>query len=380
MDVWHGTNDAAWDKAQEELFAMGVTDGLPVTPPTRERVDAMLKHCGFDGAEVVTMLPPAFEEATWRDIAINAVMAGCLPAYLPIVGAAVDALAAPEFNLIGVATTTGSAWPIVIVNGPIAAELGMNADGNALGPGNRANAAIGRAVNLALRNIGGAKPGELDMATLGQPAKYTCCFAENEASSPWPALHVERGFDKDSNVVTIVGIAGSVEIVDSVSNTPQDLAQTYAQSMLIAGSAGGGGFGLLGGGEPLLLMPPEIANTFQRGGCSKAQAKALIWERAMLPLDRLSPAIREHQLTLSGRRRRRHRRWAAAHRAQCRRRDDRSDGRRWNKSRVYADLGRHHQSREPARSNLVRRQVIANFRTRASSTSIPSPGPSGTRA
>ena len=140
-----------------------MTDGLPVTPPTRERVDAMLKHCGFDGAEVVTMLPPAFEEATWRDIAINAVMAGCLPAYLPVVGAAVNALAAPEFNLIGVATTTGSAWPVVIVNGPIVAELGMNVEGNVLGPGNRANAAIGRAVNLALRNIGGAKPGELDM-------------------------------------------------------------------------------------------------------------------------------------------------------------------------------------------------------------------------
>ena len=298
MDVWHGSNDAAWDQAQEELFATGVTDGLPVTPPTRERVGAMLKHCGFDGAEVVTMLPPAFEEATWRDIAINAVMAGCLPAYLPVVGAAVDALAAPEFNLIGVATTTGSAWPIVIVNGPIVAELGMNVEGNVLGPGNRANAAIGRAVNLALRNIGGAKPGELDMATLGQPAKYTCCFAENAAASPWPALHVERGFDKDSNVVTIVGIAGSIEIVDSVSNSPQDLAQTYAQSMLIAGSAGGGGFGLLGGGEPLILMPPEIAQTFERGGCSKTQAKAAIWERAVLPLDRLSPAVRDHHATL----------------------------------------------------------------------------------
>ena len=96
MDVWHGTNDAAWDKAQEELFAAGVTDGLPVTPPTRERVDAMLEHCGFDGAEAVTTLPPAFEEATWRDIAINAVMAGCLPAYLPVVGAAVDALPRPN--------------------------------------------------------------------------------------------------------------------------------------------------------------------------------------------------------------------------------------------------------------------------------------------
>ena len=203
MDVWQGKHDAAWDEAQEELFAAGVTDGLPVTPPTRERVEKMLEHCGIDGNEVVITLPPAFEEATWRDIAINAVMAGCLPAYLPVVGAAVEALAAPEFNLVGVATTTGSATPIVIVNGPVVAELGMNVEGNVLGPGNRANAAIGRAVCLALRNIGGAKPGELDMATLGQPAKYTCCFAENEASSPWPALHVERGFDKDSNVVTI---------------------------------------------------------------------------------------------------------------------------------------------------------------------------------
>ena len=298
MDVWHGNNDAAWDQAQEELFSAGLTDGLPVTPPTRERVTRMLADCGFDGDEVLTTLPPAFETATWRDIAINAVMAGCLPAHLPVVAAAVDALTAAEFNLIGIATTTGSATPIVIVNGPIVAALGMNAEGNVLGPGNRANAAIGRAVSLCLRNIGGALPGELDMATLGQPAKYTCCFAENEAASPWPALHVERGFDKDSNVVTIVGIAGSVEIVDSVSATPQDLAQTYAQSMLIAGSAGGGGHGLLGGGEPLIIMPPEIANTFERGGCTKAQVKALIHERAVLPLDRLSPAIRAHLVAL----------------------------------------------------------------------------------
>lgn len=298
MDAWNGSNDAAWDRAQQQLYDAGVTDGLPVTPPTRERVDAMLKACGFDGDEVVAILPPAFEEAKWRDIAINAVMAGCLPGYLPVVGAAVDALSAPEFNLIGVSSTTGSATPIIIVNGPIVAELGMNAEGNVLGPGNRANAAIGRALSLALRNIGGAKPGELDMATLGQPAKYTCCFPENESASPWSALHVDRGFSKESNVVTIVGIAGSVEVVDSVSSTPEDLAQTYAQSMLIAGSAGGGGFGLLGGGEPLILMPPEIANTFHRNGCAKAQAKKLIWERAVLPTDRLSAAVRAHHETV----------------------------------------------------------------------------------
>lgn len=298
MDVWQGSNDTAWDKAQEELFAAGVTDGLPVMPPTRERVAQMLGHCGFDADEVVTTLPPAFEQATWRDIAINAVMAGCLPAYLPVVGAAVAALADGEFNLIGIATTTGSAAPIVIVNGPAVAELGMNAEGNALGPGNRANATIGRALSLALRNIGGAKPGEFDMATLGQPAKYTCCFAENEAASPWPALHVERGFAPGASVVTVVGVSGSVEVVDSNSNKPEDLAQTFAQSMLIAGTAGGGGHVLLGGGEPLIIMPPEIANAFHRGGCTKAQAKAAIFERAVMPLNRLSPAVREHLVEL----------------------------------------------------------------------------------
>jgi hypothetical protein len=298
MDVWHDGNDAAWDRAQEELFAAGMTDGLPVTPPTRERVAHMLAHCGFDAAEVVTTLPPAFEDATWRDIAINAVMAGCPPACLPVVGAAIAAMADGAFNLIGIATTTGSAAPLVIVNGPIVAELGMNAEGNALGPGNRANATIGRAVSLALRNIGGAKSGELDMATLGQPAKYMCCFAENESASPWEPLHVERGFARDASVVTVVGISGSVEVVDSVSNKPEDLAQTYAQSMLIAGTAGGGGHGLLGGGEPLVIMPPEIAHAFDRGGCTKAQAKAAIWERAVMPLDRLSPAVRAHLVEL----------------------------------------------------------------------------------
>jgi len=294
MDVWQGNNDAAWDKAQEELFAAGLTDGLPVTPPTRERVEQMLLHCGFDADEVVTTLPPAFEAASWRDIAVNAVMAGCLPAYLPVVGAAIAALADAAFNLIGIATTTGSAAPLFIVNGPIAAQLGMNAEGNAFGPGNRANAAIGRAVSLALRNIGGAKPGELDMATLGQSAKYTCCIAENEAASPWAPLHVERGFAPDASVVTAVGVSGSVEVVDSASGKPADLAQTFAQSMLIAGNVGGGADGLLGGGEPLIIMPPEIAAAFQRGGFTKAQVKAAIFERAVMPLDRLSSAVRAH--------------------------------------------------------------------------------------
>jgi hypothetical protein len=296
MELWHDNNDN-WQAAQDALAASGVTDGLPVVPPTPARVSAMLAAHGFDPAEVLTDLPPLFASVTWQDVAINAVMAGCLPAYLPVVGAAVEAIASGEFNLVGIATTTGSAAPMIIVNGPIVQQIGLNAEGNVFGPGNRANATIGRALTLVLRNVGGAIPGELDMATIGQPAKYTCCIAENEAASPWAPLHVEHGFDKTDSVVTAVGISGSVEVVDSSSNTPEDLAQTFAQSMLIAGTAGAGG--LLGGGEPLLVMPPEIAQAFQRAGCSKAHAKALIYERAVLPRDRLSNAIREHRATLA---------------------------------------------------------------------------------
>lgn len=296
MEPWRGVHDVAWDKAQEELAAAGLTDGLPVVPPTPERVEQMLAPCGCDPSQVVAVLAPLSVPATWRDIAINAVMAGCRPQYLPVIAAAVEALAADEFNLLGIATTTGSATPLIIVNGPIASAIGMNSTGNALGPGNRANATIGRAISLILRNVGGAEPGEVDMATLGQPAKYTFCLAENEAESPWPALHVERGFPASANVVTVVGAAGIVEVVDSASATAPDLAQTFAKSMLIAGNVGGGG--ALGGGEPLVVMPPEHAAIFADDGYGKEQAKAAIYERATLPLDELSPGVHKHMMSL----------------------------------------------------------------------------------
>jgi len=291
MDAWNGPHDERWDAAQAALAESGITDGLPVVPPTRERVDTMLRMSGVDASQPLATLPPAYAEVTWRDAAINAVMAGCVPQYLPAVGAAVTAMAATEFNLLGISTTTGSATVCVIVNGPIAREIGMNSGANAFGPGNRANATIGRAVRLTLQNVGGARAGEIDMATLGQPAKYTFAFAENEAESPWPPLHVERGFDRAAGVVTVAGISGTIEVVDSESRTAEDLAQTFAQSMLIAGNVGGAG--LLGGGESLIVMPPEHADAFARAGCSKAQTKALIYERALLAIDRLAPCLRE---------------------------------------------------------------------------------------
>lgn len=294
MNVWKGAHDASWERVQSELAAAYLSDGLPMVPPTAERVGAMLAHNGYQADHEISLLPPGFETATAGDVAICAVLAGCKPEYFPVLVAAVDALPDMAFNLVGIATTTGSAAPIYIVNGPLADRIGLNAKNNALGSGHRANATIGRAMSLILQNIGNAKPGEVDMATLGQPAKYTCCFAENAAESPWAPLHVERGFAPDASVVTVVGIGGTVEVVDSDSADAAGLAQTFAQSMLIAGTSGGSG--LLGGGEPLCILPPEWAALFDRDGYTKQRTKAAIWEQAALPVEKLSPAVWAHRM------------------------------------------------------------------------------------
>lgn len=282
---------AGFDDAQRVLLEAGVTDGLPVVPPTRERVQRMLDANARDADAAVAVLPPLYGTATWRDIAMNAVMAGCSDDCLPVIAAAIAALADDAFNLLGIATTTGSATPLVIVGGPVVGRIGMNSGSNALGPGNRANATIGRAVHLAIQNIGGARPGEVDMSTLGQPAKFTFCCAENQAESPWPALHAQRGHPADASVVTVAGAAGIIEIVDSESTGAADLAMTYGASTLIAGSLGGGGF--LGGGEPLFVMPPEHARLFHDEGWTLARVKAAIHAHAALPMEKLSSAVRE---------------------------------------------------------------------------------------
>ena len=279
------------DEAQQALASAGLTDGLPVVPPMPARVQRMLDANGCDPHAVVATLPPLFVPATWHDIAVNAVMAGCRDDYLPVVGAAIEALADEAFNLLGIATTTGSATPLVIVSGPVVHSIGMNSGANVLGPGNRANATIGRAVHLVIQNVGGARPGEVDMSTLGQPAKFTFCCAENAVDSPWPSLHVERGHAADASVVTVVGAAGIVEIVDSESRSAAELAHTYGASTLIAGSLGGAG--LLGGGEPLFIMPPEHARIFHDDGYGRREAKAAIYEHAALPVERLSASVRE---------------------------------------------------------------------------------------
>lgn len=272
------------------LYSLGLTDGLPVVPPTQPRVRAML--AGRDPSFEVAKLPPKWGSATLEKIAVNAVMAGCRPEYFPVLIAAVEAVADEAFNLYGIQTTTGTATPALIINGPVRGELDVNCGANCLGPGKRANATIGRAIRLILHNIGGATPGLMDMATMGQPGKYTFCFGEHEERSPWPPLHVERGYRPSHSTVTVVGAAGTVEIVDLTSRSGRGLLDTIVGSMLIAGSIGGGT--LMGGGEPLLLLPPEHAALLQRDGFDKAAVKRHIWEHARLPLERLSADVAAH--------------------------------------------------------------------------------------
>ncbi len=281
--------DDDWERSQAALEGMG--DGLPLVVPTPARVEAMLKAVGANGSEAIAVLAPAFGEATWRNVAENAVMAGCLPEYLPVVAAAAAAVAKDEYNLLGIQTTTGNAAPMLIVNGPVALRIGMNAAGNALGPGNRANATIGRALRLVLQNVAGAKPGEMDMATLGHPGKYTCAFAENEAASPWPPFHTTRGYTREQSVVTVLGCSGFIEVVDSTSAKPEDLIRTFASSMVFAGSVGQ--TGIVASGQPLLIMPPEHAEHFHREGWSREDVQAALLREATLPLERLSPAVRQ---------------------------------------------------------------------------------------
>lgn len=218
---------AAGDDIDEFMFDQGFSDGLPLVAPTPERVMRMLSGTTRDPQEIVAIVPPNLAPVTVEKVAINAVMAGCRPEYLPVVLAGVEAVCTDEFNIHGVNATTMGAAPVLVVNGPIRHRIGMNMKLAALGNGNRANATIGRAVRLVVRNIGGAKPGGTDRSTLSNPMKFTMCFAEWEEGSPWEPLHVERGFQPEDSVVTAFAMtSGPVQIVDQDSRQPDQIAGT----------------------------------------------------------------------------------------------------------------------------------------------------------
>jgi len=219
----------------EVCYQRGWTDGLPVTPPTDERVLEMLKGTRRRADEVVGKIPPYLGTCTVEKVTINAVLAGCKPEYMPVLLAALEAALEPVFTLHGVLATTYFSSPIIIVNGPIARAIGMNSGLNVLGQGNRANATIGRALNLIVQNVGGGRPGEADRSTLGAPSKYTLCFAEDESDPEWEPLSVARGFPRGVSTVTLFQGHGPEAIVDQKTRTAEGLTRSIASSLVKMG-------------------------------------------------------------------------------------------------------------------------------------------------
>jgi hypothetical protein len=261
----------------EAMYERGWTDGLPTVPPTEDRVLRMLTGTRRAPDEIVAVVPPDLVECTVEKVAVNAVLAGSLPEHLPVVLAAVEAACTDAFALHGVLATTYFAGPVLIVNGPVTRRLRMNSGINALGQGNRANATIGRALQLIVRNVGGGRPGEIDRATLGTPGKYTFCFAEAEDGlSPFPPLATSRGVP--GSAVTVFAGSGLIPVMDQASRTPESLARTFALVLRTVGHPK-----LAYGMDALLIVSPEHGRVFRDAG----------WDRERL-LAELEPLLLLH--------------------------------------------------------------------------------------
>ncbi len=258
------------------------SDGLPVIPPTVQRVEAMLARHSLSAETLVAKVAPGFGAATMEAIAVNAVAAGCDPELMPLVVAAIRGATDERFNLQGIQATTNSVAVWVIVNGPGATQLGFNAGINCLGQGSWANATLGRAVHLVMQNVGAALPGEMDRATHGQPGKVTFCCAENEAQSPWAPLHVERGFRPEATTITVVGAEGTMNM-NTHAKKPDQLLQVMAETMIHPPSNE-----YTHGGEPWIILSPEHAEILHKAGMSKADVKRELWERSRMAAKHLS--------------------------------------------------------------------------------------------
>ncbi len=254
----------------------------------------MLEHTDRDPEDLVALIPPRWGKATVRKIAINAVMAGCLPPYLPVILTATEAMCEERFNLFGVQATTNPVAPLMVLNGPIAKELEVNSGYNVFGQGWRSNATLGRAIRLILTNIGGGTPGVGDRSTLGQPGKYSYCIAENEGQSPWEPMHVEKGFPKESSTVTMVGGAGPHNIISSGSSRAEEVLTTIAGAMSASGNNN-----LFMGTEAFLVLSPEHAGLMAKAGFSKTEIRKFIFEKARVPAEKFSQGnmeiIRQHR-------------------------------------------------------------------------------------
>ncbi|MFI5377404.1 MAG: hypothetical protein ACHQ8D_22420 [Candidatus Rokuibacteriota bacterium] len=269
----------------ERWFERGVTDGLPVVPPTRERVERMLATTRRSRDDLVARVPPNYGRGTVEKLAINAVMAGCRPDYFPVVLAMVEAACDPAFNLHGQSGTTNATSPLVILNGPVRARLEVNCGAGVFGPGHRANATIGRALRLIMINLGGTKAGEISMSTLGHPGRYTYGIGEHEEASPWEPLHVERGFAREESTVTVFSGEGPFIVNDHLSRRAPQLLASLGWSA--AGLWNHKSFPLYG--HTLWVIGPEHAKTIGDEGWSKARVKQYLYETIRRPARELAP-------------------------------------------------------------------------------------------
>ncbi len=264
----------------EAMFERGWTDGLPVVAPTEARVARMLAGTSRRPDEVVAVVPPDLVECTVEKVAVNAVLAGCKPEYLPVVLAAVAAACSDAFNIHGLLATTMPVGPVLIVNGPIRHRIGMNSGGNALGQGNRANSTIGRALQLVIRNVGGGRPGEVDRATQGNPGKVSFCFAEDEEGSPFDPLSVSRGIAPGVDAVTLFPGEGPRGVVDQLSRDPESLCRTYAACLRTVQHPK-----LLMVFDAILVVSPEHGRVLRDAGWDRVRTLARLAELLTVPGD-----------------------------------------------------------------------------------------------
>ncbi|MBI3965597.1 MAG: hypothetical protein HY329_08180 [Chloroflexi bacterium] len=271
--------------ANELLEERGWTDGLPVIPPTEDLVAAMVARSSYPGEHVLGKMEPLNGTVTVEKVAANAVMAGCRPEYMPVVLAAVKAVLQPQFHVGSTACTTGGAAPVIVVNGPIANRLSINSGTACFGGNVKANATIGRALRLTMRNLGGAKPGGMEKSTQAWPGKISFCFAENEARSPWEPLHVEKGYPAAASTVTVVAVRGLYALTEGAQETGLGVLQTVAGSMRKLGLAS---YYHLDNRIPVLVvLSPEHAAEIARAGFSRAAVRHYLYEHARMPVGAL---------------------------------------------------------------------------------------------
>ncbi|MEM7217030.1 MAG: hypothetical protein AAF515_01605 [Pseudomonadota bacterium] len=273
--------------AIDYCFDQGWTDGLPVVPPEAGRVAAMLAFEGRPPETVIAEHPATGLRLTVESLAANAVMAGCKPEYLPVLVAAFEAMNEPDFNFHGSCASTGGSAPLLIVSGPAVEELGLNSGVNLFGPGNRANATIGRAVRLALLNVFKMIPGISDKSTQGHPGKFSFCIGERADRSPWPRLCEALDYPEGVSSVTVYAGAGFVNLENHGANTPEMLCDSFADGMA--------NYGCISKGETVLVVSPEHAKIIGDAGWSREQTQAYLFERARRTVGQLQAIGKYHQ-------------------------------------------------------------------------------------